>query len=489
MKTTKKHTLRHNGVWVATLFALWAAACFAFFNYRYAYHFCYKEQNQLFLWLPSAWAEYLERPHWLAHWLGEMVTQFYYYDYAGALLLTGTLLLLGGAVWALLRQWRSPAWASVVVALLVMTAEAVMHFHLHYVMAGTMVKLLFVGMLLAATLLWRRLRVLALLPVALWLLITVPWRAVYPVGLKEYFSRPTLWKLSMPDFDTERTLAVRTQYERGNDGNVTKMVDACERGQLNGLMLFYYYLSQARRGVLPERLLRYGDVNELGTFWEIGPKAPLPVTRSIHELYWLLGDMTYTERAAMMSCVFAPDNKNVRMLQRLAEVNIVKQDTAAAEKYLRMLRHTWVYRRRANSAWADRRLQTKRAYVNRADTLQTGDNAHRLMMQLLDSNADNRVALDYLLCSDLLLKDMEAFKRDYDRYCAHAPRRPAQRIYQEALCIYMAGSGADEETWRRYVTDRGVMERFGLYNRDRGSRRFADTYWYYFDTHKTPARP
>ena len=65
------------------------------------------------------------------------------------------------------------------------------------------------------------------------------------------------------------------------------------------------------------------------------------------------------------------------------------------------------------------------------------------MMQLLDHNPDNMIALDYILCSDLLLKDITNFKRDYDRYCSDKPR--LKPLYQEALCIWLAGSDASQE--------------------------------------------
>lgn len=38
------------------------------------------------------------------------------------------------------------------------------------------------------------------------------------------------------------------------------------------------------------------------------------------------------------------------------------------------------------------------------------------MCELAESNPNNKIAIDYMLCSDLLLKDMETFKRDYDTY-------------------------------------------------------------------------
>ena len=100
-------------------------------------------------------------------------------------------------------------------------------------------------------------------------------------------------------------------------------------------------------------------------------------------------------------------------------------------------------------------------------------------MQLLDSNPKNEVALDYILCSNLLLKDVKNFKRDYDRYCSDSPR--IRRLYQEALCIWLAGTEAPAEEWQRLIQIPDVVKRFQQYNQQRGSEAFSDTYWYYFD--------
>ena len=170
----------------------------------------------------------------------------------------------------------------------------------------------------------------------------------------------------------------------------------------------------------------------------------------MNELYWALGDMTFTERAAMMTNVFAPENRNVRMMKRLAECNIVSGDSIAAQKYLRILSKTFVY-----SRWAETTQQQlaqgqippylaqKKPFVNHRDTITISDNAHFLMMQLLDHNPDNMIALDYILCSDLLLKDITNFKLDYDRYCADRPRlkpRPCVSGWQELRLLRKSGS-------------------------------------------------
>lgn len=52
-----------------------------------------------------------------------------------------------------------------------------------------------------------------------------------------------------------------------------------------------------------------------------------------------------------------------------------------------------------------------------------------------------------MLCSDLLLKDMETFKRDYDTYYLKQKNGSYERLYQEALMIYLAGTKAKPEEW------------------------------------------
>ena len=190
----------------------------------------------------------------------------------------------------------------------------------------------------------------------------------------------------------------------------------------------------------------------------------------------------------MMTNVFSHNNRNVRMIRRLAECNYVSGDSLAAEKYLRILDKTLVYDKWAmNVRQHGKQLyREKMQMVNHRDTITITDNAHFLMMQLLDANPNNTVALDYILCSDLLLKDIKNFKRDYDRYCLDTGRPRLKALYQEALCIWLAGTKAPQELWQQYIHRDDVMQRFMDYNNRRGDPAFKGTYWYYFDKIKAP---
>ena len=103
---------------------------------------------------------------------------------------------------------------------------------------------------------------------------------------------------------------------------------------------------------------------------------------------------------------------------------------------------------------------------------------------LLNSNPSNRMALDYLLCYDLLIKDLDAFVGDY------VPSLTASHLYEEAMLIFLATKGGmDPENFRHYNISEETLARFNrfvtIYKRDNGSgenlsAEFGKTYWYYF---------
>ena len=451
--------------------ALWAIAFFVFFQFWYPYHFFFQEQNQLFLWSWDYISTYNHNGG-LALLLGDFLTQFYYYLYVGAIILTICLLLVGTLLYKALRNFKVGKMIALILALVVMTFMAVCHFSISYRLSSTIAMIDWCLLLWLVSMMngWKmRLMLLALGILPTWLL----------------FGLPEIKKLQGPDLILEKDFAVDCEYYFGNHDKVIRMVEGSEKW--TDQMLFFYNLAQAQRGELPDHLLKFTQ-NYLGTFEKIGPETPMLTIRNMNELYWALGDMTFTERAAMMTNVFSHNNRNVRMMRRLAECNIVSGDSLAAEKYLRILDKTLVY-----GKWAENMrqhgkqiYQKKMQMVNQHDTITITDNAHFLMMQLLDANADNTIALDYILCSNLLLKDITNFKRDYDRYCIDTGKPRLKPLYQEALCIWLAGTNAPQEEWEKYIKKADVFQRFQQYNEQRGSTQFKGSYWYYFDKIKAP---
>jgi hypothetical protein len=451
---------------------IWTLAIWCFFQFWYPYHFFFQEQNQIFLWSQDYLSTYFDKSGGVAGLLGDFLTQFYYYLYMGATILSLCVLVIGLLLYSALHHFKVSRPVGLILSLLVMTFVAVCHFSTSYRLSSTIAIMGWVLMLWLISLMreWKMRAVVAAC-------------ALLPTYL--LFGRPQVKTIQKPDFVLEKDFAVDCEYYFGNHDKVIRMVEGSEKW--TDQMLFFYNLAQAQRGELPDHLLKFTQ-NYLGTFEKIGPETPMLTIRNMNELYWALGDMTFTERAAMMTNVFSHNNRNVRMMRRLAECNIVSGDSLAAEKYLRILDKTLVY-----GKWAENMrqhgkqiYQKKMQMVNQHDTITITDNAHFLMMQLLDANADNTIAHDYILCSNLLLKDITNFKRDYDRYCIDTGKPRLKPLYQEALCIWLAGTNAPQEEWEKYIKKADVIQRFQQYNEQRGSTQFKGSYWYYFDKIKAP---
>ena len=547
---------------VHVLILLWAIASFVFFQFFYPYHLFYQEQNQLFLFSWDYIITYLDKPGWLACLAGDFLTQFYYYRYAGPTILTLSILMTGYNVRCGVEDTDiKGTWIPYTIAIAVMTMLACFSFHYDYrlssiiaVAGGANVFRFSTKILVSTRMFVKKLESLAeqhtsldgtrlpqwitafsiftsmlvchwffgcgmwiyaalvllgcikyidkpgnytrLAAIAIPLFIIILCKRLYFVDFHTLYTHPGLGKLVKPQMDLEKTLAADCEYYFGNYNTVVNMVEKDK--EPNQYMKFYYNLVSAQGRSLPAVLLKYPN-NYLGTFETLGPDTPPLTIKTLNELYWILGDMTFCERAAMLANVCSPENRNIRMMKRLAEINLVKGDYDAARKYLRILQKTFVWSRWANRAFDalgrkassyDKALLQqyidKRPYLNTRDTLRLNDNCHIIMSELMESNPNNNIAINYMLCSDLLLKDMETFKHDYDAYYLKQQNVAYETLYQEALAIYLAGTQAPPAEWAKYIKRQDVLQRFKQYNEQRGNPAFKNTYWYYFDKAEAP---
>lgn len=547
---------------IYTLYLLWGIACFAFFQFGYHYHFFYQEQNQLFLWSTDYLVTYLDKPGWLACMTGDFLTQFYYYPYVGAAILTFNLLLLGHNVRCCTQvAGVKTYWIPYLVSFITITVFAALCLDHDYRLSNLLAisggasvfrvstkmldntrsllmkldalegkKMPKDGHLLAH---WASImNIIVTIPVCHWffgsgvwayclfvtlgsiIYIKMPYiylrlvsmvvmlfvlllgKRIYFVSFEELYTYPSLGKFVMPEMDWEKTYAVDFEYYRGNYNKVMEIVEKEEKP--NPYMTFYYNLVVAQNKNLSANLLKFPN-NNLGTYYEIDYKTPVLINRSLGELYWLLGDMTFAERAAILGNISSPSSRNIRQIKRLAEINVVIGEKKSAKKFLHMLQKTFVW-----NHWADRMLAglsknatdedlavinpylAKRKFLNTRDTLRANDNCYTIMQELCQSNKDNSIAINYLLCTDVLLKNIEAFKHNYDAYYLHQSQPLYTAFYQQVLVLYLDKKHAPEAEYKKYITHPEVLQRYRQYKQNPGDESFNDTYWYYYDKVSVP---
>ena len=403
----------------------------SFFQFAYEYSFYYKEQNQLFLMSADYLATYFDRKAWAANMAGDFLTQLYYYTYAGAAILTAAITITGLMFTCLLRKTGVKRPLAFLGGIAMMILAAALNFDVEYRL-GQFLSLtgLLLTLIILATPKWKQLR-------------KQPWPAAIgaiaailclPLGIWMFW-QPNLGKLQKPNMAVEKYLEIESLYYFGRHDEMLTKVREMQNPTPEAA--FYYYLVMAQRRQLSEVINKVKPVN-LGTLYNIGPKSTPVEIKMVGELYFALGDMTLAEREALLACVFAPDNRNVRMVKRLAEANLVAGDYPAAMKYLRILDNTLAYNRWAklNRPTHDGKLRSlslnnKREYAIKNDTLRTNANCRDVLTTLLAANPHNRVALDYLLCTDYIVGARDMFMDDMKKYYIPIYGQPTEPMYRE----------------------------------------------------------
>lgn len=206
-------------------------------------------------------------------------------------------------------------------------------------------------------------------------------KRLYFCDFQTIYTYPGIGKLVKPQLDQERTLAVDCEYYFGNYNRVINMVEKDKNP--NQYMKFYHDLIMAQFRSQPASLKKYPN-KDIGTFETLEANPSLLTIHALNELYWALDDMTFCERAAMLGNIYSPNCRNIRMVKRLAEINLVKGNYAATRKYLRILQKTFVWKR-----WADRIFASlgKNASAEEKAILQTYlDKRKNIRLEQQDNN-------------------------------------------------------------------------------------------------------
>lgn len=507
-----------------------AAGAFFFLQYAYPYHLFYREQVSLFLWSTEYLESFAGQPAAVGCWLGEWLTQFFYYIAMGPLiiaLLLGILFLLTrqalcrlvGEPWGTLAGVAASLWefsrnlflnyptgstvcliggigmGSLLLRFILPEPSRRQHSRttaairaIIATLGGALSVLLFgyggwatVLILLGAAIRKRDYSPLtglagsALMTYLLWLHL--------PVTARQALTYPANSWGGKPEWEMEERLAVDCEYYFGHYDKALELIEQCQHPK-NPVMIYYRNLLHALRGDLPEHLLTTPQIQ--------APLLPVPKPgRTASEIFtmsegwWAAGDATMTEHAAILGQIFSPRHRSSRMTRRLAEVNLQNGDKEAAMKYLRLLESTCCHRK-----WARRtEVRSYPAVPEVTDTLRLSGDVERSLHQALKIHPENQAALDFLLCQLLLQKRTVEFEQVYRRYVLSQSNRITHRLYQEALLVALASQNRlNPQTAQELHLSHSLIREFQNYTEtyEKSGGRFnalqpqyGNTYWFF----------
>ena len=303
------------------------------------------------------------------------------------------------------------------------------------------------------------------------------------------------------NFQREKLLSMTTEAYFENWNKVLKIA---EKSKLkNQIATCYTNIALSKQMQMGDRMMEFYQPFTSGLFLPVNPESGWFVIFFSNDVFYYIGDLNMAQHSAMLGMTFSPYQRSSRMIQRLAEINIVAGDIPGAMKYIRMLESSLFHRKSAarlktmalatqpnNDSW----LQAKRSRIQTDDTLHSAQDLLTSLELLVKTNPDNRAALDYLLAYHLMTKNIPAFFNAYSSYYKDKADY-VPKAYAEALLIYFAAAKVKSEILTEYHINPEMVGDFGeytrLYESTNGNltllqEKFPDSYWlfYHFATLK-----
>lgn len=269
------------------------------------------------------------------------------------------------------------------------------------------------------------------------------------------------------DKELENVIKIGTLAYR-NDWKEVKIM--ASQNMTDRYCIYYWHLCNAREGRLPDELLngRWG-LSSRGLFLSTGKGDPCFSMMYATDALLEIGDVSQATDCALLAQTVVPGHYSTRMLRRLAEIGMVTGDYDVASKYLNILART-----RNHREWACDMLKCIedddipdqymiwRSRTAPADHFFTQGDMRSSLSILAQECPYNKVAVDYLLCSYLLDKNINSFIESYEKYYLGTLDQivDVPDIYQEALLINVNSDESFRETVEKYHISQKVYTKF-----------------------------
>jgi hypothetical protein len=264
----------------------------------------------------------------------------------------------------------------------------------------------------------------------------------------------------------------------------------------NYLSLAMLNLSLAKTGQMGNRMFSYDQHGINGLFLPFNREYVTAIMGN--EILYHLGLTNASQEYAFESMETIPDmDKSARVIQRLAETNLINGQYKVSEKYLKLLEKTIFYRKWAKNAMTvlnneekinnDPDWGEKRKFMVRNDYFFHIKNIEAALNRMVKEHPDNKIAFEYLMAFYMINKDMRNFinlipvmeKMGYSKV-------PVS--YQEAIMYIIGLNNEDPMTNSPMYVSQDTRLRMKAYAdiytkypdaQERLEKRFSGTYWFY----------
>ena len=255
------------------------------------------------------------------------------------------------------------------------------------------------------------------------------------------------------------------------------------RATVDEASLNYLNLALACKGELADSMFHYNQISPNSLIAEWDRSYYMSVLLS--NIHYRIGDLAQSEGYAMEGLTLAKRGGSPLMMQRLADIALARGEKNLADKFIGILSSMPHYRR-----WQPQLPDaSKQFFANDSLKLTCDVKTDTLWMAHLDGKPMGRIAWQYLGCSYLLGRKLDAFAEFIRRYGNYGADGPLPIHFQEALMLIAENDPSILEVAQ--VSD-DVKQRFATFNevasqifsdtpeaRAMLTARFGRSYWFY----------
>ena len=280
-----------------------------------------------------------------------------------------------------------------------------------------------------------------------------------------------MWRVyGAPSSEKEWMFSLIVESENGNWSKVAKLTKRDRHLQIG---TYYHNLAMAKQGRLSQELLNYYQPMEEGLLLPIKQGTRPLFVSCAGEAWYQIGEIIMAEHSTMLGLAFTATQSGERFYRRLAQIAYINGDSCSVKKYENLLGSP------IDDSWKE-----ILPFAPKTDTVFLAGQNRLALKNLLESNPNNIMAYEYLLCYDLLRKDIASFIEDY------VPGKVKSNLYDEAVLLYLAGDRLLSEVMMdKYGVSKQVYNNFRAYgdaymisnaNKQKMKEIYGNTYWYYF---------
>jgi hypothetical protein len=298
--------------------------------------------------------------------------------------------------------------------------------------------------------------------------------------------------------ESDKRLILKTveqDYYLHND-RWDKIIETFPQGQYNLQIMNVMNLALAQTNRLGDRLFDYNPQGYQSVLAEWDDTQVNAIALS--DVYYHIGDIAVAQKLAFEGMVSSLNGGNVRLLQRLIETNIIFGEYPVAEKYIRLLEQTLLYKGIAQryrtflyndtAVENDRTLGNKRKALIKNNTYAVSNSIIETFGRLAENDAENPLPIQYLLAICLTNKDLKTFRTLLDKHFRTAALPALSISHQEAV---IALEQDNPGFWIKNGVSTGVEKKFRAFDADMTKNHripgfesmmqssYGNTYWYY----------